>query len=147
MASSDASVTCYTDSRGLCDECHVRPRARRPRAKFCSDGCRYAHANKANPVRRQAALDFALPAKPTQDRIPTAPVEGEPFEASRIWLLGRLQRGPVSTLELRSPPWLASMNPAQRVYELRQRQHDIRTEREGKDYRYALYVDGVRVER
>src|SRR3972149_5359438 len=109
MASSDASVTCYTDSRELCDECNARPRARRPRAKFCSDGCRYAHANK-----------------PTQDRIPTAPVEGEPFEASRIWLLGRLQRGPVSTLELRSPPWLASMNPAQRGYGLRQGQADLR---------------------
>ena len=62
MASSDASVTCYTDSRGLCDECHVRPRARRPGAKFCSNGCRYAHANKANTVRRQGTLSFQPPA-------------------------------------------------------------------------------------
>lgn len=92
-----------------------------------------------------ALIPLAVPPHDPGRLARTAPVEGEPFEASRIWLLGRLQRGPVSTLELRSPPWLASMNPAQRVYELRQRQHDIRTEREGKDYRYALYVDGVMV--
>jgi hypothetical protein len=63
-----------------------------------------------------------------------------------MWLLGRLQKGPATTLELRMPPWRASMNPAARVLELRNRQHDIRTERDGGHARYVLYVGGERIE-
>ena len=69
--------------------------------------------------------------------------EREPWLTARLWLLGRLQVGPVSTLELRKQPWPASMNPAQRVLELRNHQHDIRTVRRDRSTFYVLYVDGV----
>ena len=69
--------------------------------------------------------------------------EREPYLAARLWLLGRLQDGPVSTLELRKQPWPASMNPAARILELRNHQHDIRTSRQGRTTWYTLYVDGV----
>jgi hypothetical protein len=70
-----------------------------------------------------------------------APATGEPYESARLWLLARLQAGPVCTLELRREPWPASLNPAQRVLELRNRQHRIVTERrDGKTW-YRLEVD------
>jgi hypothetical protein len=77
------------------------------------------------------------------ERVKPAPATGEPYESARLWLLGRLQSGPVSTLELRCPPWRASQNPAQRVLELRNRQHDIRTVRLADRTWYWLHVDGL----
>lgn len=78
-------------------------------------------------------------------RVTPAPATGEPYESARVWLLGRLQVSPVSTLELRCPPWRASQNPAQRVLELRNRQHDIRTVRLGRRTWYWLHIDGMPV--
>lgn len=80
-------------------------------------------------------------------RVKTAPLEGEPYESPRLWLLARLERGPVSTLELRTPPWPASQNPAQRVLELRNRQYDIRTVRRDGRAWYWLWKDGEPVGR
>ena len=74
-----------------------------------------------------------------------APVEGEPYETARMWLLERLQIGPVSTFELRCPPWRASQNPAQRVLELRNRQFDIRTVKSGGRSWYWLWEKGLPV--
>jgi hypothetical protein len=82
----------------------------------------------------QRALDF--------NPVP-ASVEGEPYCAARLWLLGRLQERPVSTLELRREPWPASMNPAARILELRNHQHDIRTVRRDRTTWYVLYVKGL----
>lgn len=109
---------------------------------YCSDSCRRKHWEDLHPrvkapESEQARLDF--------DRVTPAPATGEPYESARVWLLGRLQVGPVSTLELRCPPWRASQNPAQRVLELRNRQHDIRTVRVGKRTWYWLHVDGLPV--
>lgn len=106
-------------------------------ARYCSRRCKDRAYNQAHPVTRQARLDF--------DRVTPAPATGEPYESARVWLLGRLQVGPVSTLELRCPPWRASQNAAQRVLELRNRQHDIRTVRVGRRTWYWLHVDGLPV--
>lgn len=107
---------------------------RRADQRYCSKRCKDTAYNRAHPVTRQARLDFT-----------PAPATGEPYESARVWLLGRLQVGPVSTLELRCPPWRASQNPAQRVLELRNRQHDIRTVRLGKRTWYWLHIDGLPV--
>lgn len=94
--------------------------------RFCSDACRAADW-KARHGGAQRLLDFT-PVRP-------APATGEPYESARLWLLARLKQGPVCTLELRREPWSASLNPAQRVLELRNRQYRIVTERrEGKSY-------------
>jgi len=103
--------------------------------RYCSRACKDRAYNASHPVVRQGTLDFA--------RVRPAPATGEPYESARLWLLGRLQSGPVSTLELRCPPWRASQNPAQRVLELRNRQHDIRTVRLGSRTWYWLHVDGM----
>ena len=88
---------------------------------------------QANPARRR---------RQDSTGVTTAPATGEPYESARLWLLARLQQGPVSTLELRREPWPASLNPAQRVLELRNRQYRIKTERvEGKTY-YRLEQEG-----
>ena len=120
---------------GLCEICG-KPRSLKSDF-WCSRRCKDRAYNRAHPVTRQARLDF--------DRVTPAPATGEPYESARVWLLGRLQVGPVSTLELRCPPWRASQNPAQRVLELRNRQHDIRTVRVGKRTWYWLHVDGLPV--
>jgi hypothetical protein len=78
-------------------------------------------------------------------RVKPASPAGEPYEGSRKWLLERLQQGPVSTMELRCPPWSASQNPAQRVLELRNRQYDIRTVRRNARTYYHLYIDDLPV--
>lgn len=99
---------------------------------YCSRRCKDEEYNRTHPVARQQSL-------PLDER--------QPYLAARTWLLGRLQRGPVSTLELRRDPWPASMNPAERVRELRVRHHDIRTERVGRGYWYQLWIDGEPVGR
>lgn len=99
--------------------------------KYCSQRCKQRAADE-----RRGKV-----------QIKPAPPVGEPYESARLWLLHRLEQGPVSTLELRSPPWPASLNPAQRVLELRNRQHDVRTERRGKRTFYWLWVDGEPVGR
>jgi hypothetical protein len=106
--------------------------------QFCSRKCKDREYNRTHPVTRQSSLEFAA-----VERVKPAPATGEPYESARLWLLGRLQSGPVSTLELRCPPWRASQNPAQRVLELRNRQHDIRTVRLGSRTWYWLHVDGM----
>ena len=45
-------------------------------------------------------------------------------------------------LDLKVKPWPASANPGQRVLELRNRQHDIRTLRACGTNWYLLMVDG-----
>ena len=93
---------------------------------YCSDACRAEswRRRRLTEVHEQARLDFT-----------PAPATGEPYESARLWLLARLKQGPVCTLELRREPWPASLNPAQRVLELRNRQYQIKTERrEGKTY-------------
>ena len=92
---------------------------------WCSETCRWKVWDAAHP-----RLDFDQP-----ERTKPAPATGEPYESARLWLLARLQQGPVCPLELRREPWPASLNPAQRVLELRNRQYRIKTERvEGKTY-------------
>lgn len=115
--------------------CEICGRPKAPKSDFwCSKRCKDTAYNRAHPVVRQARLDFT-PVKP-------APATGEPYESARLWLLARLQQGPVCTLELRREPWPASLNPAQRVLELRNRQYRIKTERvEGKTY-YRLEQEG-----
>ena len=84
------------------------------------------------PQRREGDAGGSLQAR--LDFTP-APATGEPYESARLWLLARLRQGSVCTLELRREPWPASLNPAQRVLELRNRQYQIKTERrEGKTY-------------
>lgn len=106
---------------------------------YCSDACRAEawRRRRSDSQPEQARLDF--------DRVTPAPATGEPYESARVWLLARLQQGPVSTLELRREPWPASQNGAQRVLELRNRQHDIRTVRLSRRTWYWLHVDGLPV--
>lgn len=125
------SVACLGCGRGIAQA--------RAWQVYCSDACRAEawRRRRSDSQPEQARLDF--------DRVTPAPATGEPYESARVWLLGRLQVGPVSTLELRCPPWRASQNPAQRVLELRNRQHDIRTVRVGRRTWYWLHVDGLPV--
>ena len=75
-------------------------------------------------------------------RVKPVPPTGEPYQKARVWLLKRLETGPVCTLELRREPWPASLNPAQRVLELRNKQYDIRTVRAKRRTWYWLWEDG-----
>ena len=120
------AVTGVVGAQGGIRECicglTFQPKHREHR--FCSPKCSDRAYNLAHPVVRQARLDFT-----------PAPATGEPYESARLWLLARLRQGSVCTLELRREPWPASLNPAQRVLELRNRQYQIKTERrEGKTY-------------
>ena len=131
------------------------------RLEFAAEPVPVPHLSSTDPGRLTPNQDFvshsteppeALPqGSPARrrgqgsTRITPAPATGEPYESARVWLLGRLQVGPVSTLELRCPPWRASQNAAQRVLELRNRQHDIRTVRVGRRTWYWLHVDGLPV--
>lgn len=134
-----AAVSCAC-KRPSCKRAVPPQRQRRGEERlYCSDSCRRKHWDEQHPRVKvaepeQARLDFARP--------DPAPATGEPYESARLWLLARLQQGPVSTLELRREPWPASLNPAQRVLELRNRQYRIKTERvEGKTY-YRLEQEG-----
>jgi hypothetical protein len=130
-----------------------------PRLDFSAAGSvPVPHLSSTDPGRLTPNQDFVghstepsreLPAgSPTRRRgqgstgVTPAPATGEPYESARLWLLGRLQTGPVSTYELRCPPWRGSQNPAQRVLELRNRQHDIRTVRRGRFTWYWLHIEG-----
>lgn len=126
--------------------------AAHPRLDFSAAGSvPVPHLSSTDPGRLAPDEDFLrhsteapqeLPAgNPTRRRgqgstgASPAPATGEPYESARLWLLARLQAGPVCTLELRREPWPASLNPAQRVLELRNRQHHIVTERrDGKTW-------------
>ena len=136
---SVASASVATLRSGIpCDFCgaEIPPSRRRgSERRFCSEKCRRDSWEAKHP-----RLDFDRQDRP---RV-TAPATGEPYEAARVWLLGRLQVGPVSTLELRTPPWRASQNPPARILELRNRQHDIRTVRKRLTW-YWLHVDGLPV--
>lgn len=132
MKAYDSSGSVATLRAGIpCDFCGAEiPLGRKhgSERRFCSDKCRRDSWDARNP-----RLPFPKP---------KAPATGEPYESARLWLLARLQQGPVCTLELRREPWPASLNPAQRVLELRNRQYRIKTERrEGKTY-YRLEQEG-----
>ena len=144
MLDSDGSVTSEStvateslaSQRARCLMCGGRvpsQRVRRGAPKvYCTDRCRYGAYDREHP--RQRALEF--------ERVKPAPPTGEPYQKARVWLLERLETGPVSTFELRCPPWNASQNPAQRVLELRNKQYDIRTVRGGGKTWYWLWKAG-----